>query len=175
MHSERPQHRMYEQWHPMGTIGIITAFNFPVAVWAWNAMLAAACGNTMIWKPSLVTPLCAIAMTKVAHQVMDEQDIFQPTQGDAKDVFGLIIGSDPEVGESMIHDRRLPLISATGPAAWAGWSALPWPNGWADRCSNWAATTPSSSCQMPIWIWRCGARSLVRSALPVNVAPQPVV
>ena len=114
MHSERPQHRMYEQWHPMGTIGIITAFNFPVAVWAWNAMLAAACGNTMIWKPSLVTPLCAIAMTKVAHQVMDEQDIFQPTQGDAKDVFGLIIGSDPEVGEPMIHDRRLPLISATG-------------------------------------------------------------
>ena len=114
MHSERPQHRMYEQWHPMGTIGIITAFNFPVAVWAWNAMLAAGCGNTMIWKPSLVTPLCAIAMTKVAHQVMDEQDIFQPTQGDAKDVFGLIIGSDTEVGEPMIHDRRLPLISATG-------------------------------------------------------------
>ena len=114
MHSERPEHRMYEQWHPMGTIGIITAFNFPVAVWAWNAMLAAACGNTMIWKPSLVTPLCAIAMTKVAHQVMDEQDIFQPTQGDAKDVFGLVIGTDSEVGEPMIHDRRLPLISATG-------------------------------------------------------------
>ena len=114
MHSERPQHRMYEQWHPMGTIGIITAFNFPVAVWAWNAMLAAACGNTMIWKPSLVTPLCAIAMTKVAHRVMDEQDIFQPTQGDAKDVFGLVIGTDSEVGEPMIHDRRLPLISATG-------------------------------------------------------------
>ena len=57
MHSERPQHRMYEQWHPLGTIGIITAFNFPVAVWAWNAMIAAVCGNAMIWKPSLVTPL----------------------------------------------------------------------------------------------------------------------
>ena len=63
MHSERPQHRMYEQWHPLGTIGIITAFNFPAAVWAWNAMVAAVCGNAMIWKPSLVTPLTAIALT----------------------------------------------------------------------------------------------------------------
>ncbi|MDG2423513.1 MAG: aldehyde dehydrogenase family protein [Phycisphaerales bacterium] len=114
MMSERPQHRMYEQWHPLGTIGIITAFNFPVAVWAWNAMLAAVCGNTMIWKPSLVTPLCAIAMNNIAHRVMREQDIFQPEEGDPCDVFGLILGSDDEVGETMIADRRLPLISATG-------------------------------------------------------------
>ncbi|MBG80506.1 MAG: aldehyde dehydrogenase family protein [Phycisphaerae bacterium] len=114
MTSERPQHRMYEQWHPLGTIGIITAFNFPVAVWAWNAMLAAVCGNSMIWKPSLVTPLCAVAMTNVAHRVMKEQDIFKPTQGDPCDLFGLIIGTDDQVGETMIADRRLPLISATG-------------------------------------------------------------
>ena len=114
MHSERPQHRMYEQWHPMGTIGIITAFNFPVAVWAWNAMIAAACGDTMIWKPSLAAPLCALAMNGIARRVMDEQDIFQPTQGDAADVFGLVIGTDASVGETMIADRRLPLISATG-------------------------------------------------------------
>ncbi|MGI9014537.1 MAG: L-piperidine-6-carboxylate dehydrogenase [Phycisphaerales bacterium] len=114
MHSERPQHRMYEQWHPLGTIGIITAFNFPVAVWAWNAMVAAVCGNTMMWKPSRITPLCAVAMNGIAQRVMDTQDIFKPAQGKARDVFALIIGSDDEVGEAMLDDRRLPLISATG-------------------------------------------------------------
>ena len=114
MHSERPQHRMYEQWHPIGTIGIITAFNFPVAVWAWNAMLAAVCGDAMIWKPSLVTPLCALAMNNIAQQVMRDQDIFMPEGCDPADIFGLVIGTDDEVGETMIADRRLPLISATG-------------------------------------------------------------
>jgi aldehyde dehydrogenase (NAD+) len=114
MHSERPQHRMYEQWHPIGTIGIITAFNFPVAVWAWNAMVSAVCGNANVWKPSLVTPLCAIAMTNVAHTVMREQDLFTPEHGDPCDVFGLVIGGDTEIGEAMTADRRLPLISATG-------------------------------------------------------------
>jgi len=114
MHSERPSHRMYEQWHPLGTIGCITAFNFPAAVWAWNAMLAAACGNAMLWKPSLITPLVAIACNKVATRVMKKQDLFKPTTGDARDVFSLIIGADTEVGERMVSDRRLPLISATG-------------------------------------------------------------
>jgi len=114
MHSERPQHRMYEQWHPLGTIGIITAFNFPVAVWAWNAMVASVCGNAMIWKPSLVTPLCAIALTNLVHDVMREQEVFQPVEGDPCDLFGLVIGDDVEVGEAMTADRRLPLISATG-------------------------------------------------------------
>ncbi|MFO0963410.1 MAG: aldehyde dehydrogenase family protein [Phycisphaerales bacterium] len=114
MHSERASHRMYEQWHPLGTIGIITAFNFPAAVWAWNAMVAAVCGDTMVWKPSLITPLTAIAMNRVAQQVMREQDLFLPSKGRAEDVFGLVIGSDAEVGETMLADRRLPLISATG-------------------------------------------------------------
>ncbi|HRP61930.1 MAG TPA: aldehyde dehydrogenase family protein [Phycisphaerales bacterium] len=114
MHSERPKHRMYEQWHPLGTIGIITAFNFPAAVWAWNAMVAAVCGNAMIWKPSLLTPLTAIAMTNVVHEVMRQQTVFAPKEGDATDIFPLIIGTDDEVGEVMIADRRLPLISATG-------------------------------------------------------------
>jgi aldehyde dehydrogenase (NAD+) len=113
--SERAEHRMFEQWHPLGVIGIITAFNFPAAVWAWNAMLAAVCGDTMIWKPSLLTPLTAIACTNVVHEVMREQDIFTPPNGlDPCDVFGLVIGTDNEVGETMIADRRLPLISATG-------------------------------------------------------------
>lgn len=112
--SERARHRMYEQWHPLGTIGIITAFNFPAAVWAWNAMLAAVCGDTMVWKPSLITPLTAMAMTRVAHDVMREQDVFRPKHGRAQDVFGLVIGADATVGETMLADRRLPLISATG-------------------------------------------------------------
>ena len=112
--SERPRHQMIEQWQPLGTIGIISAFNFPVAVWAWNSMLAAVCGDTMVWKPSDITPLTAIAMTNVAHEVMRNQDIFTPEHGDPCDVFGLIIGTVEAVGEPMIADRRLPLISATG-------------------------------------------------------------
>jgi aldehyde dehydrogenase (NAD+) len=113
--SERAEHRMFEQWHPLGCIGIITAFNFPAAVWAWNAMLAAVCGDTMIWKPSLLTPLTAIACSNIVHEVMREQEVFSPPPGiDPCDVFGLIIGSDAEVSETMIADRRLPLISATG-------------------------------------------------------------
>ncbi len=114
MHSERPNHRMYEQWHPLGTIGIITAFNFPAAVWAWNSMLAAVCGNACIWKPSLITPLVAIATNDLAREVMKTQDVFRPAGCDPADLFGLIIGSDQEVGETMVADRRIPLISATG-------------------------------------------------------------
>ncbi|GDX80103.1 aldehyde dehydrogenase [Deltaproteobacteria bacterium] len=106
MHSERASHRMYEQWHPLGAIGVITAFNFPNAVWAWNAMLAAVCGDTVIWKPSLKAPLTAIATHKVCEEVLAKHGW--------SGVFGLIIGGDKDVGETMIHDHRLPLISATG-------------------------------------------------------------
>ena len=114
-HSERPSHRMYEQWHPLGTIGVITAFNFPAAVWAWNAMVAAVCGNAVVWKPSLATPLVAVAVTSAVHEVMREQEVFSPTEGgDPRDVFGLVIGADDEVGNAMTGDHRLPLISATG-------------------------------------------------------------
>lgn len=115
MPSERRAHRMMEQWHPLGPVGVITAFNFPVAVWAWNAMLAAVCGDTVLWKPSTITPLIAIAATRIAQRVMREQTIFRPPAGiDPADVFPLVIGTDSEVGEPMIADRRLPLISATG-------------------------------------------------------------
>ena len=109
MHSERPQHRMYEQWHPLGPIGIITAFNFPVAVWAWNATVAAVAGDSMIWKPSEITPLTAIATTRIAQRVLERNG--------APPIFNLIIGDRIEVGESMTKDRRLPLISATGSVA----------------------------------------------------------
>ncbi|MEK6237952.1 MAG: aldehyde dehydrogenase family protein, partial [Planctomycetales bacterium] len=104
--SERPRHRMFEQWHPLGPIGVITAFNFPVAVWAWNAAVAAACGDTVIWKPSSETPLTAVAVQHIAHGVMKKHGL----QG----VFNLCVGGGSTVGEAMIHDRRLPLISATG-------------------------------------------------------------
>ena len=114
MHSERSRHRMYEQWHPLGPIGIISAFNFPCAVWAWNAFVAAACGDTCLWKPSLMTPLVAIASNEVARRVMREQDLFRPTGLDPADVFTLIIGSDDQVGEPLLADRRIPLVSATG-------------------------------------------------------------
>jgi aldehyde dehydrogenase (NAD+) len=104
--SERPKHRMMEQWLPLGPIGIITAFNFPVAVWAWNAAVAAVCGDTMIWKPSPEAPLCAIAVQHIVNKIA--------AQNDCRGVFNLCIGDVPQVGEPMIADPRLPLISATG-------------------------------------------------------------
>ena len=106
MHSERASHRMYEQWHPLGTVGVITAFNFPNAVWAWNSMLAAICGNPVVWKPSLKAMLNAIAAHKVADKVLSKHGW--------SGLFGLIIGRDNVVGETMIRDPRMPLISATG-------------------------------------------------------------
>jgi aldehyde dehydrogenase (NAD+) len=106
MHSERPGHRMYEQWHPLGIIGVITAFNFPVAVWAWNAMIAAVCGDCVLWKPSHSTPLAAVAVQNIVNRVMDRHGW--------KGVFNLVIGGREAVGERMLADPRLPLISATG-------------------------------------------------------------
>jgi aldehyde dehydrogenase (NAD+) len=104
--SERSRHRMMEQWHPLGPIGIITAFNFPVAVWAWNAVIAAVCGDTMIWKPSPQTPLCAIAVQNIVEEVAKAND--------CAEVFNLCVGGADDIGERMLEDGRLPLISATG-------------------------------------------------------------
>jgi aldehyde dehydrogenase (NAD+) len=104
--SERAGHRMFEQWHPLGPIGIITAFNFPLAVWAWNAAVAAVCGDTMIWKPSPQAPLAAVAVQRIANRVMAENG--------CPGLFNLCLGGADDVGEAMIADPRLPLISATG-------------------------------------------------------------
>ena len=106
MHSERPQHVMKEQWHPLGVIGIITAFNFPMAVWSWNAMIAAIAGDTMIWKPSSQTPLCAIALQKITNRVMGRYNM--------SGVFNLMVGNGAITGQKLIDDVRIPLISATG-------------------------------------------------------------
>lgn len=105
MHSERPQHRMYEQWHPLGPVGIITAFNFPVAVWSWNAAIAAVCGNTMVWKPSELTPLTALAIQHICNDVMADHGLFG--------IFNLVIGG-PAMGQLLTTDPRLPLVSFTG-------------------------------------------------------------
>jgi aldehyde dehydrogenase (NAD+) len=106
MHSERPMHRMYEQWHPLGIVGLITSFNFPVAVWAWNSAIAAVCGDPVVWKPSSSTPLTAIAVTHIANRVMADHGL--------DGVFSLIIGSGRTVGEMLLNDPRIPLVSFTG-------------------------------------------------------------
>jgi aldehyde dehydrogenase (NAD+) len=106
MHSERPGHRMYEQWHPLGTVGVISAFNFPVAVWSWNAMIAAVCGDCVVWRPSSETPLTAIAVQKICNRVMEANGL--------KGIFNLVIGASDPIGEMLIQDRRVPLISFTG-------------------------------------------------------------
>jgi aldehyde dehydrogenase (NAD+) len=106
MHSERPGHRMYEQYHPLGIVGIISAFNFPVAVWSWNTMLAWVCGDVCIWKPSEKTPLCAVACQQIVSEVFKRNDV-------PEGVSGLVIGGR-DVGEWLSNDKRIPLVSATG-------------------------------------------------------------
>jgi aldehyde dehydrogenase (NAD+) len=97
---------MYEQWHPLGILGLVTAFNFPIAVWSWNSALAAICGDTVIWKPSSYTPLTAIAVTHIANKVMADHGL--------SSIFNLTIGSGRDVGELMLNDKRIPLVSFTG-------------------------------------------------------------
>lgn len=106
MHSERPAHRMYEQWHPMGVVGIISAFNFPVAVWSWNSMIALVCGNTTVWKPSEKAPLCSIACQNIFHEVLKANEL--------PEGISCIINGDYLTGEFMTTDKRVPLVSATG-------------------------------------------------------------
>jgi len=109
MHSERPEHRLYEQWHPRGVVGVISAFNFPLAVWAWNAFIAAICGNVTVWKPSRHVPLCAIVTHKLCAAVLKANQ--------APDIFSLIIPAAREVSEKILDDTRLPLVSFTGSTA----------------------------------------------------------
>jgi len=107
MHSERLEHRMYEQWHPLGPVGVITAFNFPVAVWSWNAFIALVCGDTVIWKPSSKASLTAIATMKIIWPLLNHNGL-------PDGILNLVIGDRKTVGEKLIHDKRIPLVSATG-------------------------------------------------------------
>ncbi len=106
MQSERPQHRMYEQWHPLGIVGVISAFNFPMAVWSWNSTIAAVCGDPVLWKPSSSVPLCGIAIQHICNRVAADYGL--------DGIFNLIIGSGRDVGEMMLNDSRVPLVSFTG-------------------------------------------------------------
>jgi aldehyde dehydrogenase (NAD+) len=106
MHSERPQHRMFEQWHPLGVVGVISAFNFPVAVWSWNAFLAAVCGDVTVWKPSHHTPLCAIAVQRICNRVMERLSL--------PPIFQLLIPADNALTTQLVEDRRVALVSFTG-------------------------------------------------------------
>ena len=106
MHSERPSHRMYEQWHPMGVVGIVSAFNFPVAVWSWNSMIAMVCGNVNIWKGSEKTPLCSIACQNIWNEVAKANDL--------PEGISCVVTGNYEVGEWISTDKRIPLVSATG-------------------------------------------------------------
>jgi aldehyde dehydrogenase (NAD+) len=109
MQSERRDHRMYEQWHPLGVVGVITAFNFPAAVWAWNAMIAAVCGDVVVWKPSDAAPLTALAINNICREVARSAGF--------EGVFSLVIGEGPELGKLLAADRRVPCVSATGSCA----------------------------------------------------------
>nr|WP_116812725.1 aldehyde dehydrogenase family protein [Steroidobacter cummioxidans] len=109
MHSERKLHRMYEQWHPLGVVGIISAFNFPVAVWSWNACIAAICGNVSIWKPSPKTALCGVAVQKICNEVLADAGL--------PEIFHLINDGDNKLAEQFVDDRRIDLVSFTGSSA----------------------------------------------------------
>jgi aldehyde dehydrogenase (NAD+) len=111
MHSERPQHRMYEQWHPLGIVGVITSFNFPVAVWAWNALLSAICGNVTVWKPSSKCPLCCVAVQNICNQALEE--------GGFPPIFLSFMGSGHELANRFVDDPRVKLVSFTG-STWVG-------------------------------------------------------
>lgn len=106
MHSERPEHRMYEQWHPLGVVSVISAFNFPVAVWSWNAFVAAICGNTVIWKPSPKTPLCGVAVQHICNRVLKRYGY--------TGIFSLFVTDDNAIVKTMTEDTRIPLVSFTG-------------------------------------------------------------
>jgi aldehyde dehydrogenase (NAD+) len=109
MHSERPQHRMYEQWHPLGIVGTITAFNFPVAVWSWNACIAAVCGNVNVWKPSPKAPLCGVAIQKIVNEALADEDL--------PPIFYLINDADNSLAQRFVDDARVDLVSFTGSCA----------------------------------------------------------
>lgn len=109
MHSERPEHRMYEQWHPLGVVAVISAFNFPVAVWSWNAFIAVICGNTVVWKPSPKTALCAVAVQHICNRVTDRFGY--------RGIFSLLVSDKNEMVKNMAQDTRIPLVSFTGSTA----------------------------------------------------------
>ena len=163
MQSERAQHRMLEQWHPLGPVGVITAFNFPVAVWAWNAFLAAIAGDMVVWKPSPKAPLCAIAVQHLCNRVMEQQGY--------RGIFSLIVTAEKTIAETLVQDRRLPLISFTGsvPVGRAVASTV------AQRLGRTLLELSGNNAiiRRRISPWRFAPSCSVQSALPANGARRP--
>jgi aldehyde dehydrogenase (NAD+) len=126
MHSERSEHRMYEQWHPLGPVSVITAFNFPVAVWSWNALIALIAGDTVIWKPSSKAALTAIATMKIIWPVLKENGL-------PEGILNLVIGNRKGIGDRLVSDKRVPLIWGD---MWPRW----WDPGWVKPYWSWAGT-----------------------------------
>jgi aldehyde dehydrogenase (NAD+) len=163
MHSERPSHRMLEQWHPLGVVGVISAFNFPVAVWAWNAFLAAICGNVTVWKPSPKTALCAIAVQRLCNRVLERHGY--------PGIFQLFVDAGQELATRFVEDRRVDLVSFTGSTQVGRRSRSGWRAGSARACSSSAATTPSSWTSPPISTSPCRRSCSARSEPPASAAP----
>jgi aldehyde dehydrogenase (NAD+) len=164
--SERPGHRMMETWHPLGVVGVISAFNFPVAVWSWNSALALVCGDPVVWKPSDKTPLTALAT-----QALFERALARFGAMRRRHLSQVLIGG-AELGEALADDPRVALLSATGSTAWAA----PWRRAWrrasAAACWSWAATTPPSWHPRALtWISRCAASCSAPPAPPASAAP----
>ena len=166
MHSERPRHRMYEQWHPLGVVGIISAFNFPVAVWSWNAFLAAVCGDICVWKPSHHTPLCAIAVQRICNEVIEAQGL--------PPIFQLFIPADNALASRFVDDKRVALMSFTGSTRSAAASASASLRASGGACSSSAATTRSSSTNTRTSTSSCPPCSSARSARPASAARRRV-
>jgi aldehyde dehydrogenase (NAD+) len=141
--TERPSHRMMETWHPLGVVGVISAFNFPVAVWSWNAALAFVCGDAVVWKPSEKTPLVALAT-----QALFERAAARVRPDAPAGLSTLLIGGR-EVGEALVDHPKVPLVSATGSTAMGRRSARSWPPASPAPCWSSAATTPPSSPRRP--------------------------
>ncbi len=166
MQSERQDHHMREQWHPLGVVAVISAFNFPVAVWSWNSALAAVCGDSTLWKPASKTPLTAIAVTKIAAEVCKANGV-DPA------IFSLVIGKGSTVGDRLLHDRRIPLVSATGSCEVGRRVAQVVGGVWPTPSWSWEGTTPSSSPPAPTWSWCSRPSSSGPLALQDSDAPPP--
>ncbi len=163
--TERAEHRMMETWHPLGVCGVISAFNFPVAVWSWNAALALVCGDPVVWKPSEKTPLTALAVQAIVQRAMERF-------GDAPAGLSEVLIGGRDVGEMLVDDPRVAVVSATGSTTWAAPSALASPRGLPAPSWSSAATTPRSSRRRPISTWRCGPSPSLPWALQDSAAPR---
>ena len=149
MPSERPGHRMYEQWHPLGPVGVITAFNFPVAVWAWNAMIALVAGDPVIWKPSSKVPLCALAALRIAWKVLKENDL-------PEGLLSIVVGKAETVGQGLTGIPESPSFRPPAVSPWAAPLPKRSKGVWERPCWNWGAIMGSSSPPAPTCNWRCG-------------------